>query len=244
MSIGTDTNINTSSFHTLNDSSTRKILTKHISKTITVLAQQFFFTFACILLTTYVPRIQYVMFKYFVSISIFSIIGSLVTVIVLIFSYQKNIVHLGLFTIFESLLVCLISLQFSQDIVLMGLLLTIGLVTGLSTYALTTNYDYSVFGPELLSMLTTLCVVGITNIFLQIPILHVFGTYAGILVFVGYVIYDVQLFLTEKCLKFSSVDDDLYIDAALNIYLDVINILIRVWEILAVIFDDKKSRRK
>lgn len=228
-----------------NDYTSRTAITTHIAKTITALACQFLFTFTCILLTTFVPTIYNFMVHYFLHVAGLGIAGSLLSILFIVFSNRKTLAQLATFTFFETLLVCAGSIIYGENTIVLGLLATIGITSGLSCYALTTKKDYTNMGSVLFTALTSLCVMGIMNLFLRAPLLHVVGMYFGIMLFSGYIIYDVQVYLTEKCKDMVMVKDDLYIDAALNIYLDVLNILVRMWDFIAIVTgDEKKIRRK
>jgi FtsH-binding integral membrane protein len=63
-------------------------------------------------------------------------------------------------------------------------------------------------------------------------------------VFFGYIIFDVQHFLSEKTKISTNTKEDLHIEAAINIYLDVINIFLRVMEIIARLKGESRSYKK
>lgn len=234
-----------SKYHTSNTFATTEELRTaaaiHIEKTIWTLACQFFFTFGLILLTTFVSAIHDFVLRYILHVLGLGIAGSLIMVLVISFSERKTDLQLAVFTFFETLVICAGSLIYSEDTIVLGLLVTIGLASGLACYGITTTHNFLSLGPALFSALTMLCTMGLMNLFIQAPLMHVVGMYFGIMLFSAYIIYDVQFYLTEKCKDMAFIKDDLYIDAALNIYLDVLNILLRVWEFIAMVRGDKKG---
>lgn len=220
----------------MNTMEARQVLANHISKTVMTVALQFLFTFTCVLLTTFVPAIYMMFICNFVNIAVTSIICSFASLFYMFLAKRKTDIQLAIFTFFVTLTVCINTLPFGQTSVMLSLLITFGISACLSIYALTTKRDYTGMGPILLSALIALCLVGLMNIFIQLPIFHLLSTYAGIMVFFGYVIYDTQTYLTEKCINQALERDDLYIDAAINIYLNVISIFEKILRIIG----DKK----
>lgn len=215
----------------------------HIIKTLNTLSSQFLFTFGCILLTTYVSSIYNFVLNYLLHIVGLGIAGSLLMVLFISFSDRKTIGQLAAFTFFETLSLCAVSIMYGETTIVLGLLATIGISVSLACYALTTNKNFTTMSSVLLMALTSLCFLGLMNLFLRSPIFHAVGMYLGIMVFSLYIIYDVQLYLTEKCKQAAFMDDTLYIEASLNIYLDVINLLLRLWELIAIITKDEKKIR-
>jgi len=225
----------------------REAATNHIIKTINTLACQFLFTFGCILLTAYVPAIHNFVLEYFLHFVGIGIAGSLITILIIAFTVTKTIEQLAAFTFFETLSLCAVSLMYGETTIVLGLLATIGISVGLACYAISTTRNHTNMGAVLFMALSSLCCFGFLNLFLRSPIFHVVGMYFGIMLFSMYIVYDVQMYLTEKCKEAAFINDDLYIDAALNIYLDVINLLIRLWDLIAIITKDGKttpSRKK
>jgi FtsH-binding integral membrane protein len=77
------------------------------------------------------------------------------------------------------------------------------------------------------SGLSTLLLLGLVNIFFRLEILYTFQLYLGLIVFCGFVMYDTQLVI-EK----ASMGDKDYIWHSLDLFLDFVNIFVRLVVIL------------
>ena len=91
-----------------------------------------------------------------------------------------------------------------------------------------TRKDYTAFGGFLFTALIVLIFASILEIFFPIPLLRLLLIYFSLMIFSIYLIYDVQLVIGDRGKKFS--EDD-YILAALNIYLDIVNIFLELLKI-------------
>jgi len=150
--------------------------------------------------------------------------------------FPSNYIMLFLFTAFESGLVgCIVSL-YKVDSVILALATTVIIFTGLTFYACTTKTDFTGAGPYLFAAL--MCLMGISfvvffmSIFFTIPS-WVNTAYAaiGALIFSFYIVYDTQLIVGGRHAKTQfSVDD--YCFAALNLYLDIINLFIMLLQLM------------
>jgi FtsH-binding integral membrane protein len=222
----------------------RDAMTNHIFKTVSTLAWQFFFTFGCILLTTFVPIIHDFVLAHLIHVLCIGIAGSLLMVLIISLSENKTGAQLAAFTVFETMSICASSLFYGETTIVLGLLSTVGLTSGLACYSLTTRNDFTRMGPALNSAVASLLTMCIMNLFLRMPVLHLVGLYFAVMVFSAYILYDVQKYLTEKCKNEAFINEDLWIEASLNIYLDVINILIRMWEFISLITGNEKNLRQ
>ncbi len=85
-------------------------------------------------------------------------------------------------------------------------------------------------------ILTVMVVLSIVNIFLQIDVLSMLLSAAGIIVFSAYILVDVNQFKTayEAGLINDSSDYSIYV---LNVYLDIINLLLDILDIVRRIKD-------
>ena len=95
---------------------------------------------------------------------------------------------------------------------------------GTSMYALTTKKDFSAFGPFLFWTLVAIIAVAILNIFIGSSILSTILSIVALIVFSGFMIYDTQ-----------NIVKGLYetpVEAALSLYLNVINIFIHLLSLL------------
>lgn len=218
---------------------------KYVTKVIQTLFFQFLFTFSCVTIVAFSTYVR--MFCILNALPIFglSFIGGFITVLCMFMSSVKTNLQLSIFTIFETMLVCVGSCIYSTEVVLTSVIVTMCVTFGLGMYALSTNYNH--MNPEsLLSCgLSFLLFVLCWNLFLGNSLLHIIGIFFGTLLFFGYIVYDVQYFLKERIAntkdRSQNIPEDLHIDAALNIYLDVINVFIRVLEIVDIIIGKKNN---
>jgi hypothetical protein len=217
----------------------------YVRKTMNTLLCQFGFTFGCVLATIMSQDIFLFVQLYMLELLISGIVGSLASVLYIVFSDTKTEFQLGLFTFFETMVVVTGSALYDPHIVLMTLFVTVGLVGGLGAYALTTKNNHLNLGNALSIGLSTLIFMGLLNYFFRTSFTDTLQLYAGTLIFLGYIVYDVQLFFSEHTDLKSYEKGDLHIIASLNIYLDVINVFIRLLEIMDRIKGkDNKSEKK
>ncbi|PVU96233.1 hypothetical protein BB559_002461 [Furculomyces boomerangus] len=147
-------------------------------------------------------------------------------------SYPLNVILLSIFTLSESVLLgCIVSISHSTA-VLQALILTLGIFIGLTVFTMQSKYDFSQIGPILALSAWGLLILSSVQMFipfsssneLKISVFAVF-------LFSGYIMYDTHMIMNRY------TPDD-YIIASVSLYLDVINLFIRILDIL-----DKESRR-
>ena len=150
--------------------------------------------------------------------------------------YQKvpaNYIILTIFTLSYSWIVASICCLYSFRSVMVAIFLTFITVFSLSMYAWRTKKDFTVCGGVLFNCLILLIFSTLIFIFLPIPLSNLVFTYISLVLFSIYLIYDTQLLIGEGRVKFS---EDNYILAAINIYLDVIILFLKILQI----FGEKK----
>lgn len=209
------------------------IYAAHLVKTLQILFFQFLFTFGSLCLVAFNETVRKFVMSELLNLILIGGFGGLFTIVYMNWmADKKTITQLVIFTIFESIIVCTVPCMYDLEIILTAMVGMIGIVCGLGMYAMTTSNDHTGLGGILFSALSCLLIMSLTNILLGSQIVRIFELYAGILVFFGYVVYDVQYFLSEKCVKMVCTRDDLHIDAAINIYLDGMSIFLRLLEII------------
>jgi len=144
--------------------------------------------------------------------------------------YPHNFILLGVFTLAESFLVGAATCQYDTDIVLLALGITVVLTVTLITYAFQTKYDFTTLGGILLCSLVTLMLFGFVTIFYHGKIMNLVYSSVGALLFSVYLVYDVQILMEGKRCQISP---DEYVFAALNLYLDIIQIFMYILRILS-----------
>ena len=169
-------------------------------------------------------------------LSVFFVIFTIVTIaVVVVFTCCRNVARrvptnyilIFAFTLCMSFYLMLICAHIAPATVVSALLLTIGATVGLTIYAYTTNENFSYYGGLLFAFL----IISI----LGIPLFYwiggkVFYCIFGILLYSVYLVYDTQLILGKFGVEYN-IDD--YCLAALNIYIDIIYLFLRILSLLA-----------
>jgi len=115
----------------------------------------------------------------------------------------------------------------------MSLAATVVVFGGLSLYAATTKRDLTFLSGFLLAALLAILVIGIFNIFspLSSTAMLVYS-FIGILVFSGYVLYDVN-----RMKQYGVAEDEIPL-AALNLYLDFVNLFLFILRFIGILSSD------
>lgn len=139
-----------------------------------------------------------------------------------------NYILLTLFTVCESYMVATISAFNPPEIVITAALMTATVVIALTIYAFTTKTDFTILG-GFLFMITAIMIFW--GLFMMIFGFFLYTLYCalGVLLFGMYLIFDTQLILGKFGLEYS-IDD--YILAALNIYIDIIQMFLYILQLL------------
>ena len=103
--------------------------------------------------------------------------------------------------------------------------LTIALVLCLMIYAYSSKTVFTILGGFLFCALGLMIICWILYFIVKIRFLYMIYIYGGLILYCIFLLYDIQLILGRGERKYR--DDD-YILAALNIFLDVINIFVRI----------------
>jgi len=152
--------------------------------------------------------------------------------------FPLNFIFLAIFTVCQAAATSLFTMMYTTDSVLLALTVTAGVFLALTAFACVTKSDFTGIGVYLFALLAVLIIFGLV-IYLwplftgQAPPRALRLVYAGfaVLLFMFYIIHDTQLIVggTHKKHQFS-VDD--YVFAALNLYLDIINLFTYILQIL------------
>jgi FtsH-binding integral membrane protein len=177
---------------------------------------------------------------------VFASLGSLMMMFVFICCPQTmrrspdNYILLTLFALCKSILVGVICLVYTPYSVLMVLGITTLIVLSLTFFACQTHYDFTGFGPYL--MCAVMCMVGLGLALAigsmlglantpEFQSLHLIYAGLGAFVFSCYLVVDTQMIIGGKHNRFRfSVDD--YAMAAINLYVDIIQIFIFLLQLL------------
>ncbi|CAG8526428.1 8779_t:CDS:2 [Paraglomus occultum] len=158
---------------------------------------------------------------------------SLISTFVLLFaliwkrrSYPANYILLGLFTFAEAYSIGVTVTFYSQVLVLQALIITFSIFVALTLFTLQTQWDFSGMFPFLYGALWLVVILGFVQIF--IPFNKTFDLIlaTGIaIVFCGYIIFD-----TYNLMHRLSPEE--YVMAAVELYLDIINLFLAILRIL------------
>jgi FtsH-binding integral membrane protein len=210
-----------------------------IVKTYGILLSQLAITCAFICLS-FIPAVKEIVQNNIKNPLIFSflIVFVIVTIIVIIvFSCCRqtartvpiNYILLFSFTLCMSFYCLLFTSFFPPDYVISAALLTFGATVGLTIYAAKTDNDFTFCGAFLFALILIIIFSSILFFWIRYT---VFFLVFGILIYSLYIIYDTQLILGNKTFEYN-VDD--YCLAALNLYIDIIYMFIKILQLISVL---------
>ncbi|KAL8575203.1 hypothetical protein ACOMHN_042324 [Nucella lapillus] len=147
----------------------------------------------------------------------------------------SNIILLIVFTIFEGFLLGTVSSHYENDEVLMAVGITAVVSLALTIFAFQTKWDFTMFGGFLFVFIIVLFCFGFLCLIIQSRILSLVYASLGALVFSAYLVFDTQLMMGGKH-KYSLSPEE-YIFAALNLYLDIVNLFLFILSIIGLVRD-------
>ncbi|NXL62671.1 LFG4 protein, partial [Chordeiles acutipennis] len=156
--------------------------------------------------------------------------GSLSIIVALTFYRHQHPVNLYLLFGFVSICINLNLLLFIVSfydvfIVLQAFILTTAVFLGLTGYTLQSKRDFSKFGAGLFTCLWILIFSGFMRLFFYSETMELVFAAAGALLFCGFIIYDTHLLMHK-------LSPEEYILAAINLYLDIINLFLHLLRLL------------
>ena len=140
-------------------------------------------------------------------------------------SVPINFILLGVYTLSESYIVSCTTIRYDPKTILIATILTASIVIALTVYAFKTTTDFTIMGGFLFTLLFSVVVASFLCFFFPSKIFRTIIAACSVFIFSIYLIYDTQLILGKGELKLT-IDD--YIFAALNLYLDIINIFLNI----------------
>ncbi|KAJ7136721.1 glutamate binding protein [Mycena epipterygia] len=138
-------------------------------------------------------------------------------------THPWNLVLLSTFTLAEAFTLGIAVAFYDNMVVLQALLITLAVFIGLTMFTLQSKYDFSGMGPFLFAALIVLCMTSFVH-FLVAPFgraLDALLTVGGCIVFSGCVVYDTYRINAR-------LSPDEYIVGAISLYLDFINLFLRI----------------
>ncbi|XP_029444725.1 protein lifeguard 1-like [Rhinatrema bivittatum] len=146
--------------------------------------------------------------------------------------FPVNFILLGLFTIFEGLMLGAISVFFEADAVMWAVGATAFVTLGLSVFALQTKWDFTMASGIMVVVLLALLAFGLLCAIIRSFWLQIVYASLGVLIFAVYLVVDTQLMMGGK--HRYSIDPEEYVFAALNLYLDIINLFLFILQIIGL----------
>lgn len=144
-----------------------------------------------------------------------------------------NLILLGVFTFCEGFLLGAVSASYKADAVLIAVGITAAVCLALTLFAFQTKYDFTMCSGALLVLLVVLLLFGILSIFIRSQVLNILYASLGALVFSLYLVFDTQLMMGGKH-KYSLSPEE-YIFAALNLYLDIVNLFMFILQLVGAV---------
>ncbi|MGM9544754.1 MAG: Bax inhibitor-1 family protein [Romboutsia timonensis] len=115
--------------------------------------------------------------------------------------------------------------------VLLAFGITTFVFTLLATYAYISKNDFSSLGGFLFVALISLILLNVAGIWIQTDIFHIGISFAGILIFSGYVLYDIS------CMKQADFSEEDVPEAVLDLFLDFLNIFLDILRLISIFKD-------
>ncbi|BFZ22553.1 hypothetical protein BsWGS_25592 [Bradybaena similaris] len=141
-----------------------------------------------------------------------------------------NMVLLLAFTVCEGFLLGAVSSHYSRDEVLMAVGITALVSVGLTIFAFQTKWDFTMMGGILFVLVIVLICFGLLCAIIPSRVLSLVYASLGALIFSAYLVVDTQMMLGGKH-KYSLSPEE-YIFAALNLYLDIVNLFLFILSII------------
>ncbi|CAH1101803.1 unnamed protein product [Psylliodes chrysocephalus] len=146
-----------------------------------------------------------------------------------------NFIFLFIFTLAESFCLACSASTYKADAVAMAVGITAAVCLGLTLFAFQTKWDFTMMGGILFVAVLILFLFGIVAIFVHNKIVQLVYASLGALIFSVYLVYDTQLMMGGK--HTYSISPEEYIFAAINLYVDVINIFMYILAIIGRVRD-------
>nr|XP_029735858.1 protein lifeguard 1-like isoform X1 [Aedes albopictus] len=135
-----------------------------------------------------------------------------------------NFIFLAMFTAAQGLMLGIVATAYDSNEVLKAVGITCAICVGLTLFSFQTKWDFTVMGGFLFVGLLVVFIFGIIVAFFPGSAASSVYSACGALLFSLYLIYDTQLMIGGNH-KYS-ISPEEYIFAALNLYLDIINIFL------------------
>lgn len=217
-----------------------------VKKVYSILSAQLALTFGLVFLSIYSNKFhQFQNNNPFLMIffSFVTIVSSLVLICAksLMRKVPHNYIFLGVFTFSMGYVVSSMTGFIEPRIVLMAIFLTFGITLALTLYSMTTKRDITYFHSIIFMFASILLFLSILRIFVSFTLLDM--TYTGLGAIMGgiYIVYDTKMIIGGGRGEIG-IDD--YIFGAILIYMDVVNLFIKILKILQKLNEEEKNKKK
>lgn len=200
-----------------------------VRKVYSILGAQLFFTTLFVIVPLVRREVRDWMVKTY-PLLIAAIVGQVVSSIVLMCCrglsrrVPLNYVLLGFFTLCEAYLVAFIASWYEPETVLAAAGGTAGITLAISIYAWTTKSDFTIFGPMLLVVGFTFCIMSIFA-FTFGRVFNMIFCGIAVILFSFYLLFDTQLIMGGKRYE---IETDDYILGAIILYTDIVTIFVYI----------------
>lgn len=149
---------------------------------------------------------------------------------------SKYIIY-SLFLLAVSYSLGISSLYIKGNVLYISIIITTGTTISLILYSFIATTDFTEYYTYVVAIFMCLIFIGIVNIFFNNTIIQVIISGGGALVFACFIVFDMQMILGQKHIKYKySIDD--FILAAMSLYLDVINMFLYIIQFLTLTSSD------
>lgn len=146
----------------------------------------------------------------------------------LVRTFPYNYIFLLAVTLLESYIVGFIASFYTGASVAIAAGMTAGIFLGLTMYAMTTETDFTGYMPYIVVASLGFLFMGMSMAFILPDMNVAYKVYSafGAILFSCYIVFDTQLIVGGKHRYKHNIDD--YAFAALNLYMDIINLFLRI----------------
>jgi len=142
-----------------------------------------------------------------------------------------NFIFLGLFTAAEGFMLGTVTSTYDTNEVLMAVGVCAAVTLALTIFAFQTKIDFTAMGGVLVAVLMVFILFGLIALFLPSSrTMRLVYASIGTIIFSLYIIYDTQLMVGGS--HAYSLSPEEYVFAALNLYLDIINLFMYILQII------------
>lgn len=148
--------------------------------------------------------------------------------------YPTNYILLGLFTAATSVMVGVIASTYAPDTVALAAGLTFSIFLGLTAFAIQTKIDFTPFNQGCCTLLWGLILFGLSCAFFPGQAARNLYAALGAILFSFFIVIDTQLLIGGGREISVGVDD--YVMVALQLYLDVVNLFLKLLQLVSWLF--------